>query len=75
MAIIKDSSTCQHCGESITLRTYAAPYAADDHARTYGVQVWVTGNGRFPGDQRVCESHVMDDDIGSYGRHEPIAAN
>lgn len=75
MAVIKDSGTCRHCGESITLRIYAAPYAVDERARKYGVQVWVTGSGQFPGDQRVCESHIMDNDIGSYDQHEPIAAN
>ncbi len=72
MALITASGTCQHCGESITRRRYAAPYAADEHARTYGVDVWVVGTGQFPGDQKICEENILDDDIGSYGYHEPV---
>lgn len=71
MAIATAYATCRHCGEAIALRTYAAPYSPDEHARTYGVKLWTSGNGVFPGDQSMCESHILTDDIGSYGRHDP----
>ena len=71
MAIATAHGTCRHCGEAIALRTYAAPYASDENARTYGVKLWTSGNGQYPGDQRVCELNVMDDDIGSFGNHQP----
>lgn len=72
MALIVDSGECRHCGEAITQRVYAAPYSPDPDARRHGVRKWVTGAGQYPGDQGVCESHDIGDDIGSYGAHEPV---
>lgn len=67
MALIVGTGQCKHCEQSITLRRYASG-SWDNSSNT--VDLWVTGNGAFPGDQRICESHIIDD-IGSYGRHEP----
>lgn len=69
MAIAKAYNTCKHCGESIALRTYANGSWSKNHS----IDHWTSGNGKFPGDQRICESNVMDDDIGSYGFHEPMS--
>lgn len=56
MALILDQGTCQYCGQTITLRRYADL-----------VELWVTGPGQYPGDQRLCEAKIDGD--GSYGRH------
>lgn len=66
MALIVGTGQCKHCEQSITLRRYAS-----GNFSCATVDLWVTGNGAFPGDQRICESHIIDDDIGSYGFHEP----
>ena len=73
MAIATAYSTCTYCGEAIALRAYAHPRPVAPDADPYGVKLWTAGNGRYPGDQRVCEAHILADDIGSYGYHEPGA--
>jgi hypothetical protein len=73
MAIINAHGTCRHCGNDLTRRRYAAPYSPNEDARKYGVDLWVTGDGQYPGDQSLCDDHVIDDD-GSIGRHEPTTA-
>jgi hypothetical protein len=69
MAVATDYGVCRHCGESIALRTYAVPFPPAGRPHDYGVKLWTAGDGRFPGDQRFCESHVIDAD-GSIGDHE-----
>ena len=69
MALILQSEWCKHCRERITLRRYASgTWDNGDHT----VDLWVNGNGAFPGDQSLCEQHDIGDDIGSYGYHEPV---
>lgn len=75
MAIATAYGTCRHCGEPIALRTYAHPRPAPPDASPYGVKLWTSGDGRYPGDQCLCESHIMADDIGSFGRHEPTGVD
>jgi hypothetical protein len=70
MAVAHEYATCRHCRERIALRTYAAPYSPDEHQRTYGIRLWTAGNGRYPGDQRVCEARGDADQL-PYIRHEP----
>lgn len=72
MALILKTSECIHCGEFIGLRTYANGSWSKDHPT---INLWTSGNGSYPGDQRFCESNIMDDDIGSYGPHEPMESN
>lgn len=55
MAIAKKYGVCQFCDEKIALRTYANGSWSNDHS----VDIWTSGNGRFPADQRVCEQNTM----------------
>jgi len=71
MALILKSEWCKHCRERITLRRYAAARPLPGFPAADSVDLWVNGNGAFPGDQSLCEHHDIGDDIGSYGHHEP----
>lgn len=56
MAIATKHDECAGCGAPIALRTYAAPHSTDPETARYGVKLWTAGDGRYPGDQRFCES-------------------
>lgn len=69
MALILDTGTCKHCHKRIT----KARYASGNWDRSiHNLDLWVHGSTAFPGDGRFCEVNLLDDDIGSYGNHEPI---
>lgn len=67
MAVAIEHGVCVHCKESIALRVYANGSWSKDNS----VKLWTSGNGKFPGDQRFCDSHIIDDE-GSIGNHEPV---